>query len=809
MPTALEVTKRYLYADAYNRYDIDDMPIEDCKFLNFTEFLDEIDIFKNPTVARSSGLYKNGKWSLLGFSVKTFREENEDLDIDIDEEINTTNNHDNSFTLKWEYTLFNGVFSDDNQVKKTPKLEIEKCIKETARFLEKTLSNDFINDVNEARELQQQILKQHNQDNLDLLEICIISDNIIDIDKLPEKVKLKNIDLECRIKYWDIKRWNDLKRSKSKRESINIDLKSETYNLYDIPFVKKEIRGKMTYYLSIFPGDLIADLYETYNTSLLENNVRVFLSATRKANKAIRQTIGSNSGEDAHKFFSYNNGISATAEKIEIENGKILKIKDFQIVNGGQTTATIHYSRRRDKYSLKDVFIAVKITELKKSKEYSSIVNKISQAANTQSAVSESDFFANDKMLVEIEKLSAKNPIQTDDERNIFYFFERMKGQFNVSKLTSGTGKNQQRWLETHPKPLMFDKIDLARWANMMEELPHIAATGAQKQFKDYMNNKNFQREDINFNNYKDLIGLGLLFKRIKKLCGTSSGKVYPSLTIDPITKTHAPVAMSTAIYTTALIHKITSGQLDYWGFYDYEYMLAKAINSKDRINSDLDLILEKLIKLTWNQIAKYGGAAAQEKTKTLECWNFVKSNISISDDIYKKLKQFSISVEEKTKRSSFIENSEDSDYFEGLSLLLNDGGIVLQKLQEIASTNGDFISEKRTISNFIKKIQRGLLLPMKRVEEIKNFHELLIGKGFKFELNTKGELIKELSLSDIYNKVFKNKDLFLEKLYESCFDDEVLFDENEKKYSEIKDIIEKYYREYGLSIEDIYKLNS
>ena len=231
MPTALEVTKRYLYADAYNRYDIDDMPIEDCKFLNFTEFLDEIDIFKNPTVARSSGLYKNGKWSLLGYSVKTFREENEDLDFDIDEESNITNNYDNSFTLKWEYTLFNGVFSDDNQVKKTPKLEIEKCIKETARFLEKTLSNDFINDVNEARELQQQILKQHNQDNLDLLEICIISDNIIDIDKLPEKVKLKNIDLECRIKYWDIKRWNDLKRSKSKRESINIDLKSETYNL--------------------------------------------------------------------------------------------------------------------------------------------------------------------------------------------------------------------------------------------------------------------------------------------------------------------------------------------------------------------------------------------------------------------------------------------------------------------------------------------------------------------------------------------------------------------------------------------------
>ena len=97
----------------------------------------------------------------------------------------------------------------------------------------------------------------------------------------------------------------------------------------------------------------------------------------------------------------------------------------------------------------------------------------------------------------------------------------------------------------------------------------------------------------------------------------------------------------------------------------------------------------------------------------------------------------------------------------------------------------------------------------MKRVEEIRIFYEMLVEKGFKFETSNKGNLIKELNLKNTYNYIFKNKDLFLEKLYESCFDDELLFDENEKKYSEIKDIIEKYYREYGLSIEDILKLNS
>jgi len=812
MPTALEVTKKYLYADAYSRYDNDDLPIEDCKFLNFTEFLDEIDVFKNPTVARSNGLYGRKKWSLLGYSVKTLREESEDSSFEKEDESDedfTAQNYKDSYVLKWEYTMFNGVFSENSEVGNTTKAEIEKCIKETTCFLEKTFSKELINDITEAQDLQRQILNHYNQDNLDLLEICIISDNVIDQEKLPEKIKIESIGRELRIRYWDIKRWNDLKRSKSKRESINIDFKSETYNLYDIPFVKKETKEKLSYYLSIFPGDLIADLYDSYNTGLLENNVRVFLSATRKANKAIRQTIGANNGSDAHKFFSYNNGISATAELIEIENNKITKINDFQIVNGGQTSATIHYSRIKDGFSLKEVFVAVKITELKKNKEYSSIVSKISQAANTQSAVSESDFFANDKMLVDIEKISKKNPIQTDDERNIFYYFERMKGQYNVSKLTSGSGKRQNIWEKSHPKLLMFDKIDIARWANMIQGLPHIAASGAQNQFKIFMNNKNFQREEINFSNYRNLVGFGLLFKRIKKLCGTANGISYPSLTIDPTTKSHAPVAMSTAIYTASYIHEITKGQLDYWGFYNYEYSLTKAVNSKDRIDSDIDSVLEKIITLIWSQIAKFGGSAAQEKTKLVECWNYVSSNISISNNILNEIKHFCISEEEKIKRESFTQNTEDSDYFKTLTLLLANKGNLLQQLFTIANTSGEYYTEKKTISNFIKKIERKVLLPIKRVKEIELFYEMLIKQGFTFNDTGKTILELELELKNVYQDIFKNKDTFLEKLYENCFEDETLFVENEKRYNEIENIIEKYYREYGLSIIDLYKLNT
>ena len=95
-----------------------------------------------------------------------------------------------------------------------------------------------------------------------------------------------------------------------------------------------------------------------------------------------------------------------------------------------------------------------------------------------------------------------------------------------------------------------------------------------------------------------------------------------------------------------------------------------------------------------------------------------------------------------KIKRSSSIENSEDLDYFEGLSLLLSNGGSVLEKMNEIVDSNGEFINEKRTISNFIKKIKRNLLLPMKRVEEIRIFYEMFVEKGFKFETSNSSLLV-------------------------------------------------------------------
>jgi hypothetical protein len=752
----------------------------------------------------------------LGYSINTYRQEREDTeDGEGEDEGDVAKGGINKYDLKWEYTIFNGVFTDDITVVRATKQEIEKAIKESERFLEKTFSNDIINDINEVRDLQEQLIEQHNCEDLDRVDICIITDKQLgDQDKLPGKILIESIGLECKIYYWDLVRWDKMKRSKSRREPIDIDfIDSESeYNIYNLPALHKPTGKSLDYYLAIFPGDLIAELYDKYKTRLLENNVRVFLSATRKANKGIRDTIGADEGVNAHKFFSYNNGISATAEKIEIKDGKISKIKDFQIVNGGQTTATIHYSRKKDKYSLDEVFVAVKITALKNDDNYSDVVSKISRAANTQSAIAVSDFYANDQQLVLLEQIASKSPTQNELDRNVYYFFERMKGQYHVALLSQGADKQKEIWSKSYPKNLSFNKLDVARWSNMMMELPFHAAQGSEKQFKTYMENDFYERIGFHTNNFKSVMGFGLLFKRIHKLCGTSKGKIYPSLTIDEISKKHAPVAMSTAIYTASYIHMITEGRIDYWSIFNFKYNLSKSIitphDNQKRIESDLDDILETFISAIWKQIAVFGGPAAQEKSKKKECWNYVKSNVSIPNQTLQELNDYLISDKEFKKRETVISNDDDANYFKALNVLLENNGHIISSLYEISNVNSDYIAVKSTISNLIKKInQETRVLPAKRIEEVISFYEDLSNDGFEFKDSFQTVFEHKIDVNTIYLEVFKDQKNFIDRFYNYICEDEVHFNENEELYNEVKDIIEDFYISYGLSIQDLLKL--
>ena len=158
-------------------------------------------------------------------------------------------------------------------------------------------------------------------------------------------------------------------------------------------------------YLAVMPGRILAGLYEKYDTRLLESNVRVFLQAKGKVNQGIRATILN----EPEMFFAYNNGITATAREVFTERGEnglqIVKISDLQIVNGGQTTASLFHTGRKDKVQLENIFVQMKLSVIPEDQD-ERIVPNISRYANTQNKVNASDFFSNHPFSRRMEEMS-------------------------------------------------------------------------------------------------------------------------------------------------------------------------------------------------------------------------------------------------------------------------------------------------------------------------------------------------------------------------------------------------------------------
>ena len=243
---------------------------------------------------------------------------------------------------------------------------------------------------------------------------------------------------------------------------------------------------KISSYMAFIPGDVLFNIYRIFGQRLLSLNVRSFLQLGTKINKGIRQTLI----EEPDRFFSYNNGIVVVVDDIELGNDKdgnfIKSAAGFQIVNGGQTAATLYRTKKQDGANFSKVVVPAKITLVKK--EYlDDVVPKISEYANTQNIVKKADFSSNHQFHITIKKLSQK--IRTSEGQQ--WFYERMRGEYQVQKMKQkDLGKNKKsKFLEISPSNMKFTKEDLAKFINCWHYLyPHVACTGAQKSFVTFMN---------------------------------------------------------------------------------------------------------------------------------------------------------------------------------------------------------------------------------------------------------------------------------------------------------------------------------
>ena len=328
----------------------------------------------------------------------------------------------------------------------------------------------------------------------------------------------EGVPVEAQI--WDLSRLFEVCTS-PEVESIEINFKD--YIGSGIPCIEANVGADQKYrsYLGVIPGELLADIYDKYGARLLEGNVRSFLSTKVAVNKKIRETIIN----EPQMFFAYNNGISVTAKNVRIENiggsNYLVAARDFQIINGGQTTASLYNARRNNQADLTPIFVQMKLTEIDEEKvttdEADELIRAISRSSNSQNKVSDADFFASHPFHRQIEQISKVTyaPAVHGAQYETIWFYERARGQYLQEQMRLTPAK-KNAFLLKNPKNQVIKKTDLAKVHNTWLGHPDTVSRGAQTnfiKFADYIDEQ-WQANDSQFNEryFQSIVALTIMF---------------------------------------------------------------------------------------------------------------------------------------------------------------------------------------------------------------------------------------------------------------------------------------------------------
>lgn len=318
---------------------------------------------------------------------------------------------------------------------------------------------------------------------------------------------------------WDLGRLERYSSSGRSREEIVVEMDEHGGPVAALPAHLTDAGYEA--YLLVMPGQQLASIYGRWGARLLEQNVRVFLQAKGGVNKGIRNTIEN----DPEMFFAYNNGITATAEAVLATKDKgalaVTGLRNLQIVNGGQTTASI-YAASNKKVDLSKVFVQMKLSVIPPERA-EVVVPKISEYANSQNRVNAADFFANHPFHLKIKEFSQRVFAPSPDGafRESKWFYERARGQYQDAR-GSLTASAVKKFELEYPKYQVFSKTDLAKFLNIWDGYPEIVSRGAQKNFAHFAVNigRAWEKTPDAFNEvfFKHLIAKAIVFRATEDL---------------------------------------------------------------------------------------------------------------------------------------------------------------------------------------------------------------------------------------------------------------------------------------------------
>jgi hypothetical protein len=518
------------------------------------------------------------------------------------------------------FDLFVTIFKGELKLTKVSDKDILEAFNKCENFLwsarEGKLSEKIDESESNALDLVQMI--EQTKSKVKNIKLFVLTNGKASATIVPDAKEDKNVYIEYQL--WDIERVYQQELIRTGKQKIEIDFINE-YN-HRLNCLKMDnVSEKIDAYLAIVPGTILASIYGKYRQGLFEKNVRTFLTLKAKVNQGIRKTILG----DADMFFSYNNGISTTAEKLVVEFDNnvpyITKIENLQIVNGAQTTASIFATSMEKECDLSRVFIQMKISVVKKITETDDIVGKISKYANTQTTIKNSDFSSNSNYHIKLQEFSRSewSPSKTGGKATNKWFYERTRGQYLDEK-----SKDPKIFESHYPKKQKFTKTDLAKFEMSWWQRPYDVSLGGEKNFKKFVDELVEDKNEITKKYYYRLIAKAILFNAIDTLVSKRKLGGYKANMVTYI--------------------------LSWLSYKSNKKLNLDTIWENQAISEPLNNLIEQMIEVVWRHIntPTKTGMNITEWCKKQECWLKLK-------DVY--IETGSIIEEIKSDNNNYIEN--------------------------------------------------------------------------------------------------------------------------------------------------------
>lgn len=486
---------------------------------------------------------------------------------------------------------------------KIKKTEIDKLLKKVLKFYKTCGTNDF-EALEESSDGYQayKFIKGHKAD-IETVNIILLT-NDETIRYIPDDVHYGKITV--RFDVWDIERlYQSVLGGTAVERQLVVKLKKKYGE--SLPLIKVKGDNEIyDCYIGVISGELLARIYETEGQDLIQKNVRSFLQAIGKVNKGIKVSLAN----EPQMFMAYNNGISTIAESIAVDEGRssgdivnITEITGWQIVNGGQTTASI-YNAYKAKLPLEQVNVQIKLSVIKQKDRAEEIIHNISKYANSQNKINMSDFNANDAYHVKMERLSRATPIPVAKGKSTdYWFYERARGQYLVELSRQPTAAAKKEFKSRCPKNRCISKTVAAKCVMTYRGYPDIVSKGLE----------------TSFIYFSDMVSKGEVPEPSEQSYIEMIAKVILFNSCDEIIKNlkFGGFKAQQDYYTVALFGKYYSDLFD-----------PLEIWNRQSINAETAKTIEELAYFVWNhfQNPTVPGVNIGQWCKKEECWELLQA---------------------------------------------------------------------------------------------------------------------------------------------------------------------------------------